>query len=140
MCVCVVMIVSVLLLVLCLVMSFLQVVDRQFLGFVECMRCRLFLPMFAVSVCQSVSCGLNRWWRVQCTPRAVSAGSFFVKCLWPLVFKQCMIFTTYFRTESAVRLWLCRSVFDTFCLYYTSDIDVCSLSLRLMGHCAMLLM
>jgi len=38
----------------------------------------LILPMFAVSVCQSVclSRGLNRRRRVQCTPRAVSAGSF----------------------------------------------------------------
>jgi len=48
------------------------------------MRCWLFLPMFAVSVCQSgspsvclsvcLSRGLNRRRRVQCTPRAVCGG------------------------------------------------------------------
>jgi len=60
---------------------------------IECMRCWLFLPMFALSICQSVclSRGLNRWWCVQCMPRAVCAGSFsavFAKCLWPLVLEM----------------------------------------------------
>jgi len=59
--------------------------DLDVLGRIECMRCWLLLPIFAVSLCQSV---LDRRRRVQCTLRAVCAGSFsaaFAKCIWPLV-------------------------------------------------------
>jgi len=64
------------------------------------MRSRLWLPMFTVSVCQSVCHECTEWTRsgftvqgnrqrrVKCMPRAVCTGSFgaaFTKCLWPLV-------------------------------------------------------
>jgi len=63
------------------------VVFSVILGCIECMRCWLFLPMFAVSVRLSVT-RLKSARRVQCTPHTVCAGSFgaaFVKLLWPLV-------------------------------------------------------
>jgi len=47
------------------------------LGCIECMRCRLLLPMFAVSVCLSVTR------RVQCVWG--SFGAAFAKLLWPLI-------------------------------------------------------
>jgi len=43
----------------------------------------------SVSLPVCLSRGLNRQRRVQCTPRAVCAGSFgaaFARCLWPLVY------------------------------------------------------
>jgi len=61
--------------------SFHKLKPIIFVG-IECTRCWLFLPMFAVSVCLSVT---RRW---RCTLHAVSAWSFgavFTKCLWPLV-------------------------------------------------------
>jgi len=51
------------------------------LGCIECMRCRLLLPMCAVSVRLSVT-------RLNFAARAFCAGSFdaaFAKLLWPLV-------------------------------------------------------
>jgi len=50
-----------------------------FLGCIEFMGCRLFLrrsQYLSVSLFVSLSCGLNRWRRMQCTLRAVCTGSF----------------------------------------------------------------
>jgi len=38
----------------CIVPSYRILASTQYLGCIECMRCRLLLPMFAVSVCLSV--------------------------------------------------------------------------------------
>jgi len=53
-----------------------------FLGCIECIRCRLFLPMVTVSVCPSVTR------LILAAAHAVCVGSFgaaFAKLLWPLV-------------------------------------------------------
>jgi len=76
------------------------------LGCIECMRCWLFLSMFAVSVSLLVclSRSLTWRWHVQCMPHAVCAGSFgaaFTKCLWPLVFCRSL------RLRDAPVIWLC---------------------------------
>jgi len=58
---------------------------RSLLGCIECMRCKLLLPMIAVSVRRSVSLSVTR---LNSAAHAVCAGSFgaaFAKSLWPRV-------------------------------------------------------
>jgi len=84
---------------------------RLVLGCVECMRCRLLLPMCAVSVCQSV-CHAVQSTRFHC---AESFGAAFAKLPWPLV-------------DSPMRctclLWRrgCLSVVLTYCAQMTESI------------------